>query len=73
MRTPDQFRAKPCPKCGTPQKVLNGLWLRTRRERAGIGLREFARRLEISAPYLSDIERNYRACPEVISRAYDGL
>jgi len=40
--------------------VLNGAWARYRRERKGVSLREVARRMELSAAYLSDLERNER-------------
>lgn len=47
--------------------------LRASRKRAGISLREVARRLSFSAGYISDIEFGKRACPESIQRAYNGF
>lgn len=38
-----------------------GTLLRDLREQAGVGLGSLARALDISAPYLSDVERGYRA------------
>ena len=50
----------PCPRCnGTgrlPDDRVMGAAMRKRRERAGLSLRELARRLKLSAPYLSDLE-----------------
>lgn len=37
--------------------------LRTKREEMGVSLREMARRVGISAAYLSDIERERRTAP----------
>jgi hypothetical protein len=67
VRTPDatppaKVRVDICPHCGAGRRVINGAWLRWRRERAGIDQRTLAARLGISGPYLSDIERNRRAC-----------
>lgn len=64
-------RLDPCPRCGTPQEVINGFWLRAKRIKAGVGLRELARELGISACYLSDMERNRRTCPPRIAKRYD--
>lgn len=36
--------------------LINPVWLSFRREKSGLSLREVARRLKISASYLSDIE-----------------
>jgi transcriptional regulator with XRE-family HTH domain len=41
-------------------KVTNGLYLKARRERAGLSQRAFGARLGLSSPYLSDIETNRR-------------
>lgn len=64
---PRHFRqAIRCPKCDGTGKVghVHGLSLRIARERAGLGLRETARRAKVSAPYLSDIELGRRDCPD---------
>jgi transcriptional regulator with XRE-family HTH domain len=68
-----KFTQRPCPTCGTPQRVIDGQWLRTRRKVARIGLREMARRLGFSAPYISDIELNRRNCSAEILKAYEAL
>lgn len=55
---------KPCPKCGGTGKiqddVLVGKALRKERTEAGLNLREIARRMELSAPYVSDLELGRR-------------
>jgi len=53
--------------------VINGAYLRWIRERAGLDQRTLAETLGISGPYLSDIERNRRACPPSIVTAYRKL
>ena len=68
-----KFTHGSCPTCGTPRSIINGQWLRTEREIAGLSLREMARRLEFSAPYLSDIEHNRRNCTPKIREAYEAL
>lgn len=47
----------------TPMKTL-GEFIREKREAAGLSLRELARRVEITAPFLSDIELGRRAPAE---------
>lgn len=51
-----------CPTCGHERLVMNGRWLREQREAADLTLREVARRLGVSAAYLSDVERGNRRC-----------
>ena len=50
-----KFRAQPCSKCGSPQDVVDGAWLRDVRQAAGLSLREMARRAGFTAAYLCDI------------------
>lgn len=69
----EKFTHSACPRCGTPQTVLNGAWLRERRKRAGMTLREFAKRVGVSAPYICDIERNRRNCLPAMRDAYENL
>ena len=40
-----------------------GQYVRALRERRNIGLREMARRIDVSAPYLNDIEKDKRGAP----------
>lgn len=47
--------------------------LRRRRESEGLSLREVARRLGFSAPYLSDVELGRRNATEAILGAYECL
>ncbi len=68
-----KFKAEPCSSCGSPLSVVNGAWLRLEREMAGLTLREMARRLEFSAPYICDVEHNRRACSPKIRAAYEAL
>lgn len=58
-----------CPCCGGEKRSTNGAVLRWERERAGLSVREVARRMGVSAAYLSDIERNRRGRgSEIIAR-----
>ena len=70
---PPRWTHQPCPHCGAPMRVPNGAWLRYLRERARIDQRTFAQRLRASGPYISDIERNRRACPLTFLQAYQRL
>lgn len=70
---PKQTYLNECPHCGHQRRVINGAWLRWVRERAGIDQRTLAKRIGISGPYLSDLERNRRECPEIIRREYQKL
>jgi hypothetical protein len=69
----NKFVSEPCRSCGTPQSVINGAWLRARRKAAQLTLREMARRLGFSAPYICDIELNRRHCSQVVRAAYEAL
>jgi transcriptional regulator with XRE-family HTH domain len=62
-----------CPHCGKKTRAINGAWLRWLREGRGLDQRTLARMLDLSGPYLSDIERNRRACPDLIRDAYQEL
>jgi ribosome-binding protein aMBF1 (putative translation factor) len=54
-----------CPRCGGSGRIANpaatGAMVRGAREKMGLTLREAARRMGISAAYLSDLERGNRA------------
>ena len=45
------------------KKTTFGTYIRSLRLHCGFGLRELARQLGISAPYLSDLERDKRSAP----------
>ena len=64
-----------CSKCNGAGmlKIASAVLMRAVRINAGISLREMARRLNFSAPYLSDIERGRRACPRDVLTAYEHL
>jgi predicted transcriptional regulator len=63
----------PCPCCGHPARTINGRWLRYKREQAGLDQRSLAKRMHVSGPYLSDLERNRRECPPDILAVYRSL
>ncbi len=67
------YLMEPCPTCGTARRVVNGSWLRHRRETVGLSLRACAVRFGVSAPYLSDIERNQRRCTVILLDKYKKL
>lgn len=68
-----RMTAEECHTCHQARLVINPKWLRELRERAGIGLNEFARRTGLSAPYLSDVERGNRACSARVLAKYEEL
>jgi predicted transcriptional regulator len=53
--------------------VIHFRWLRWKRERAGISLREMARRLGFSAAYVSDFERGNRQPPVKVIDDYESI
>lgn len=66
-------RTVPCPCCGHPTKVVNGVYLADLRERAGLTQRQFGKLVGASGPYVSDWERNRRAIPEHVVKVYRNL
>ena len=75
MRAPKQKTHVPCGRCdGTGKReTWNGAWLRWKREKANVGLREFARKVGVQHSVISEIESNARACPARILDAYQAL
>ena len=73
MSAPPKYAPHTCGHCGMTRKTLNGAWLRWKREAAGVGLRELARRSGLSAPFLSDVERNNRHATPRAEAAYSTL
>jgi len=69
----NKFITLPCNECGHPKRVINGRWLKSLRENAEISQRAFGKIFKVSSPYLSDIERNRRTCPENILQGYIDL
>jgi len=63
----------PCKSCGQPRAVINGAWLRWKREAAGIDQRSLGKTIRVSGPYLSDLEGNRRECPDSIYVVYKNL
>jgi len=72
-KAPPKTILNTCPCCSNTRKTINGAWLRWKRELAEIDQRSLAKKLGISGPYLSDIERNRRECPFSILVAYSRL
>lgn len=70
---PPILHSETCLRCHQARFVYNGAFLRWLRERAGISLREMARRLKLSPAYLSDVERNRRGVTPDLHIAYDAL
>lgn len=68
-----KYVMRTCSECGHGMRALNGAWLRERREQAGLRQREFAARSGFTSPYISDIERNRRACPSIVLTEYLAL
>lgn len=70
-KAPPKFTHAFCSRCGAPRSVVNGDWLRFVRLRAGLTLRQFAKRAGVSAVYISDIERNKRNCLPKMRQQYE--
>lgn len=66
---------KQCPRCDGAGsiRIVSPESLRQTREAAGISLRTVAKRLKLSAPYVSDIELGRRNCPEAVEKFYRKL
>lgn len=60
----------PCNECGHQKRVINGVWLKDIRESAQLTQRQFGELFKVSSPYISDIERNRRECPDNILHGY---
>lgn len=71
-------QTKACPTCNGSGRVADpvvaGAAYRKRRLKAGIGLREMSRRLDVSAAYLSDLELGRRGWRnDKLRAAYEAL
>lgn len=73
MKKPPMFLRLPCPTCGQSTLTINGAMLKEWRQRANLTQRAFGEMVGLSSPYLSDIERNRRACPPDVLEAYQVL
>lgn len=71
-KLPPMLKLRPCCYCGATGKVeeYNGEWARFVRVQMGVGLREMARRLKVSAAYVSDAERGRRTFPKAWVQTY---
>lgn len=62
-----------CRHCGSKYKRVSGAGLREMRLAAGLSARELARRLELSAQYICDVENDRRNATLKIRAAYEAL
>lgn len=64
-----------CKRCGGRGKVrtVHPASLRERRKAAGLGLREFAKKIGVTPAYLSDVELGRRGVTARMVEAYEGL
>lgn len=72
---PPRPRSSPCPKCQGTGRVEG--WdansLKLRREAAGVGVSELARRAGVSGAYLTMVESGKRRVTTKVLAAYRGL
>jgi transcriptional regulator with XRE-family HTH domain len=68
-----KFRVEPCRCCGQDRQLVNGAWLREVRLASGVSLRQVAKRLNLTASYVSDMELGRRLCTKQIENFYDAL
>lgn len=73
MMPQPKYQLDRCSACGQTKTVVSPAWLRQTRALAGVTLREMARRLGLSAPYLSDVELGRRRGNPNIVAAYEQL
>lgn len=68
----DFVAADPCPRCNGDGEWLHidGEEMRRARKAKGVGLRELAEKLHLSAAYLSDLELGRRQFSEDTARTY---
>lgn len=64
-----------CPTCRGSGEVLkpNLKAMRAKREKLGLSVRKLAKRLKLSAPFLSDVELGRRPCPAHVLKSYQRL
>lgn len=65
-----KYSERPCSQCGAPRAFIDGAWLRKERTRAGLSLREVAKRLGYTTSYVCDIELNRRNANEDLAGRY---
>lgn len=60
--------------CGDGEiRMADAPALRRAREKSGVTLRAMAKRVKVSAPFISDVELGRRGCPDYILKAYQKL
>ena len=66
--------AMPCPRCAGTGSILDprtvGQQMRELREKKSVSVREIARKLGLSAPYISDLELGRRAFNAALIQRY---
>lgn len=70
IRANDEWFAH-CGRLFVNENRLNGAYARECREKAGISLRELARRMKVSAPFLSDLERGNRQWSDSVAGKWE--
>jgi DNA-binding XRE family transcriptional regulator len=65
--------ASTCRACGGKVTKLNPAWLRKTREAAGLSQEAMAKRVGVSAPYLSQVESGKRGGSPRVLAAYQQL
>jgi transcriptional regulator with XRE-family HTH domain len=72
MPLDDYLSARPCPVChGDGEELFfAGATMREARRAAGLSVREVARRMDLSAAYVSDLELGRRSFSETLARRY---
>ncbi len=70
MANPKEKRVVKCPTCGGKREVVNGRWLAWVRNKAGMTMRDVAKKAKVSAPFINDIEHNKRSCTRKVRMVY---
>ncbi len=68
---PKKWNQKPCPTCGKQRKTVNPLWLKWRREKAGMTQEAVADWLAVARPSVTQFEAGVRPCPERVLAFYE--
>lgn len=69
----DKYKDERCPKCDRPRPVVNPAWLRMVRQDAGLSVRAMARRLKVTATYISALELGKTNVTKRMEKAYETL
>ena len=66
-------RQAKCGTCGELREVVDGAWLRGKRNGAKLSLSQMAKRAKVSKTFVSAIERNLYVAPARVVRVYEKL